>query len=59
MSEDEWQCPAPMEDPEIRGFKPARDAKGETRLVPDHNIVEGEIEEDGRKDGPSCPFSSP
>ena len=59
MSDDEWQLPAPLEDPEIRGFKPATDAKGEARLVPDRNFAEGEIEGDGRKDGPSCPFSSP
>jgi hypothetical protein len=53
MSDDEWQFPAPREDPEARGFKIGG---GAPRLVPDENIVEGTSEEDGRKDGPSCPF---
>jgi hypothetical protein len=55
MTDDEWQFPAPLEDPETRGAK-----RGDApRLIPDENIVEGQTEEDGRKDGPSCPFSSP
>jgi hypothetical protein len=58
MDDDDWQFPAPMmEDPEVRGFKPAGEDKGAARLVPDRNIAEGEFEEDGRKAGPSCPFS--
>ncbi|HEX8309362.1 MAG TPA: hypothetical protein VF645_13180 [Allosphingosinicella sp.] len=56
MNDDEWQFPAPMEDPESRGAKRSADGKSGTRLVPDGNFVEGDIEEDGRKDGPSCPF---
>ena len=59
MSDDEWQFPAPREDPESRGTRLVRDDKGGAKLVPDHNIVEGEVEEDGAKDAPSCPFSSP
>ncbi|HEX8062219.1 MAG TPA: hypothetical protein VF535_03295 [Allosphingosinicella sp.] len=54
--DDEWPFPAPLEDPEIRGANRGRD-KGAPRLIPDENIVEGQTEEDGRKDGPSCPFS--
>jgi hypothetical protein len=53
--DDEWEFPAPMDDPEARGAK--RGAA--PRLVPDENIVEGEIEEDGRKGPSGCPFSSP
>jgi hypothetical protein len=56
MSDDEW-FPALMEDPESRGAKRAKDGESGARLVPDENVVEGQIEEDGRKDGPSCPFS--
>jgi hypothetical protein len=52
MDDDEWQFPAPMEDPEVRGAKRGAAPK----LVPDENIVEGDVEEDARKDGPSCPF---
>ncbi|HYW16597.1 MAG TPA: hypothetical protein VE891_10675 [Allosphingosinicella sp.] len=56
MSDDEWQLPVPEQDPESRGAKLVRDESG-ARLVPDGNIVEGEMEEDARKDAPSCPFS--
>jgi hypothetical protein len=55
--DDEWRLPAPMEDPEIYKAGLVRDDKGGARLVPDHDIVEGEMKEDGRNDRPSCPFS--
>lgn len=54
---DEWQLGVPAEDPEIHKARLVRDDEGGARLVPGGNIVEGEIEEDGRKDAPSCPFS--
>jgi len=57
MNEDEWQFPAPMEDPEIYQAGLVRDDKGRARLVLGDNVVEGE-EDDGRKGPPSCPFSS-
>jgi hypothetical protein len=57
MSDDEWRLPAPREDPEIYKAGLVRDDKGGARLVPGGNVVEGEFEEDGRKDTPSCPFS--
>jgi hypothetical protein len=52
--DDEWQFPAPLEDPEAR--KSGEKGGGFPRIVPDSNFVEGDVEEDGRKDGPSCPF---
>jgi hypothetical protein len=52
VNDDDWQFPAPLEDPESRGAKKG----GAPKLIPDENIVEGDIEEDGRKSGPSCPF---
>ncbi|HEX8512828.1 MAG TPA: hypothetical protein VF688_06955 [Allosphingosinicella sp.] len=51
--DDEWQFPAPMEDPEARGAKRG----GAPRLIPDENIVEGQTEEDTRKGPSGCPFS--
>jgi hypothetical protein len=57
MSEDDWELPVPREDPEIYKAGLARDDEGRARLVPGGNVVEGEIEEDGRKVPPSCPFS--
>jgi hypothetical protein len=51
---DDWDFPAPKEDPEARGSKLGKDRAA--TLVPDGDFVEGQIEEDGRKDGPSCPF---
>ena len=60
MNDEEWQFPAPMmEDPEVRGFKPPEAGESGARMVPDRNIVEGDIEEDGRKGPSGCPFSSP
>ena len=58
MSDDEWQVPAPRDDPEIYKAGLVRDGDGRARLVPKENIVEGEMEEDGRKEPPGCPFSS-
>jgi hypothetical protein len=58
MSDDEWQFPAPLEDPESRGARLVRDKDG-ARLVPNDDIVEGERDEDGGNDAPSCPFSAP
>jgi len=55
--DDEWGYPAPMEDPEGRKARLVRDEDGSARLVPGGNIVEGEIEEEGGKDPPRCPFS--
>jgi len=55
---DDWQLPAPREDPEIYKAGLIRDGQGGARRVAKDNIVEGELEEDGRKDPPSCPFSS-
>jgi hypothetical protein len=57
MSDDEWRLPVPREDPEIYKAGLVRDDKGGARLVPDENIAEGEIEEDGRKDPGKCPFT--
>ena len=56
MSDDEWEFPAPREDPEIYKARLVKDEKG-ARLVPGDNIVEGQMEEDGGKAAPSCPFS--
>ena len=55
--DDEWGFPAPMSDPEGRKAELVRDEDGGARLVPKDKIVEGDMEEDGSKDGPSCPFS--
>jgi hypothetical protein len=55
---DEWRVPAPKEDPEARKVRLVRDDDGGARLVPGGNVVEGEMEEDGAEDRPSCPFSS-
>ena len=57
MNDREWQVPAPKEDPEARKAPPDRDGGGDPRLVPDANIVEGEMQEDKSKDPPACPFS--
>jgi hypothetical protein len=57
MTDDEWQLPAPREDPETRGFRLPGVDKDEAGLVPDSNFVEGEMEEDGRKGPSGCPFS--
>jgi hypothetical protein len=54
--DDEWQFPAPREDPEARKVTPGQEGGGAARIIPDGNFVEGDFEEDGRKDGPSCPF---
>jgi hypothetical protein len=59
MSEEEWKLPAPREDPESREAWLVLDGRGRARLVPRGNIVEGEMEEDGGKAPPSCPFPSP
>jgi hypothetical protein len=56
--DDEWRVPAPADDPEARKARLVRDGGGRARLVPEEDIVEGQIEEGGR-DLPSCPFSSP
>ncbi len=56
---DDWEFPAPREDPETRKAKLVRDDEGGARLVPGDNIVEGEMEEDDRKGPSGCPFSSP
>lgn len=56
MSDDEWEFPAPREDPEIYKARLVKDEKG-ARLVPGDNIVEGQMDEDGGKAGPKCPFS--
>lgn len=56
--DDEWQFPAPLEDPESRKGGLGRGADVAPRLVPRDNIVEGEME-DGRKSPSGCPFSSP
>ncbi|MET1111610.1 MAG: hypothetical protein ABWX67_08815 [Allosphingosinicella sp.] len=55
MDDDEWQVPAPMEDPESRGFRPVRDDKGAIRLVPTDDAAEDG--QDGGKGAPTCPFS--
>lgn len=59
MDEDEWEIPAPIEDPEVRGTRLVRNAEGEARLVPTGNVVEGELDEEAAAKGsPSgCPFS--
>ncbi|HEU0099837.1 MAG TPA: hypothetical protein VFQ67_13825 [Allosphingosinicella sp.] len=57
MSEDEWELPAPREDPEIYKAGLVRDGDGRARLVPEENVVEGEPSDEGGKDGPGCPFS--
>jgi hypothetical protein len=54
---DDWELPVPREDPEVYKAGLVRDDEGRARLVPGDNIVEGEMEEDERKDRPSCPFS--
>ena len=52
--DDDWDFPAPKEDPEVRGSKLGK--AGSAKLVPDGNFVEGDIEEEGQGDGSSCPF---
>ena len=54
---DDWELPVPREDPEVYKAGLARDEAGRARLVPGGDIVEGEIEEDGRKAPSGCPFS--
>jgi ferredoxin len=58
MSDDDWEFPAPREDPEIYKVRSAGDDGGAAKLVPDGNFVEGEIGEDARKAPSGCPFSS-
>ncbi|HEX8381222.1 MAG TPA: hypothetical protein VF619_11825 [Allosphingosinicella sp.] len=57
MNDQEWRVPAPKDDPEARKALPAREAGVGPRLVPDANIVEGEMEEEDGKGAPACPFS--
>jgi hypothetical protein len=59
MNDDEWELPAPREDPETRGFRLPGADEGGAKLVPNDNIVEGDMEEDVRKGPSGCPFSSP
>ncbi|MGA9581730.1 MAG: hypothetical protein WBR13_07155 [Allosphingosinicella sp.] len=55
---DDWQLPVPNEDPEVYKAGLVRDEKGGARLVPNDNIVEGELaEEEGGKAPSGCPFS--
>ncbi len=56
---NEWELPVPGEDPEIYKAGIARNGDGGARLVPSDNMVEGDIEDDGRKGPGTCPFSSP
>jgi hypothetical protein len=46
---DEWQLPAPKEDPEARTSS-LGDGAGCPVIVPDGNFVEGDIIDDGGKD---------
>ena len=55
MSDEDRRAPKPEEEKAVL----VRDEDGGARLVPGGNIVEGEMEEDGGKDPPSSPFSSP
>jgi len=55
MSDDEWQFPAPREDPEGRKAEPAREGGGCPRLVPDSNFVEGDVDGEGDSDAGSSP----
>ncbi|MEO7826473.1 MAG: hypothetical protein ABIR60_04965 [Allosphingosinicella sp.] len=43
---DDWEFPAPQNDPEARGPAPAGGGQSCPRIVPDVNFVEGDIEED-------------
>lgn len=44
--DDDWEFPAPREDPEARKATPGQDSGGCPHIVPDHNFVEGEMAED-------------
>ena len=55
--DDDWELPVPREDPEVYKAGLVRDGEGRPRLVPGGDIVEGEMEEDGRKSPGKCPFT--
>jgi hypothetical protein len=55
--DDEWDIPAPLEDPEVRGTRLVRNAEGEARLVPTGNVVEGEFDAQAAEKESGCPFS--
>jgi len=48
---DDWEFPAPREDPETRKATPGHDGGGCPRLVPDGNFVEGEMRDDADEEG--------
>ena len=49
--DDDWEFPAPREDPEARKATPGREGGGCPHIVPDGNFVEGDVdEEDGRQE---------
>lgn len=53
---DDWELPAPREDPEARKATPGQEGSGCPRLVPDGNFVEGEIPDEGSaRDAPPSP----
>lgn len=54
---DDWRLPVPDEDPEVYKAGLVRDGKSGARLVPNDNIVEGELAEEAGEKPPSCPFS--
>ena len=56
---DEWRAAGAQGGSGSHKAGLVRDEDGGARLVPGDNIVEGEIEEDGRKAPSACPFSSP
>ena len=56
--DDDWEFPAPVEDPEARKVKPGQEGSGGCpRIVPDGNFVEGDIEEEEgfAQDAPPSP----
>ena len=54
--DDEWEFPAPREDPEARKATPGQGGGGCPHIVPDRNFVEGDMEEE---EGDSEQGSSP
>jgi hypothetical protein len=54
--DDDWQFPAPRDDPEARKAKPGQESSGCPRIVPDGNFVEGEMpDEDSALTPPPSP----
>ncbi|MEA3009250.1 MAG: hypothetical protein QOJ91_942 [Sphingomonadales bacterium] len=49
--DDDWEFPAPREDPEARKVAPGGRSGGCPHIVPDGNFVEGDMDED-TGDGP-------